>query len=194
MDVDDEWELLSDDGFLEITDDGGGNQIYRRNNSSPAAVAAAAVLHANYFICPSSPPPLFLRTTAANDQPIQINIESFRKDEGGADQDPISQVFFKKQAEFVDMKVESPKPAKFEPNFQFEDKDMAIEEKEKDDSDDEDDDVWKRRLGGIGIGAICSFGVAAATFCIVVFTNNHNHKLQLRIYTDDKVRQSYIDR
>ncbi|XP_057768753.1 uncharacterized protein LOC130988805 [Salvia miltiorrhiza] len=179
MEVEDEWELLSDEGYLEISDDA-GKQIYSRNP------AAAVVVHTNYFICP--PPPQFVETTASRllpapdpDQPIQINIES--------DQDPISQVFFKKmkEAEFVDMKVESPKPSKFEAKedpCKF-DAEMAIEN-EKDDGAN----AWKRSLSGIG--AICSFGVAAATFCIIVFTNkhphHHNHKLQFRIYTDDKRR------
>lgn len=175
IDVEDEWELLPDQGFLEISDDA-GKQIYCRNSSS--SVAAAAVLHSNYF---SSPPRQFL----------QINIEPLSKDEGGGrvqDQDPISQVFFKKmkEAEFVDIRADSPKPPKSEPNFQF-DPEMVIGKDEK--GGDEDDDVWKWKLSGIG--AICSLGVAAATFCIVVFTNSHNHRLQFRIYTDDdKVRQS----
>lgn len=178
IDVDDDWELLPDQGYLEISDDA-GKQIYRRSSSSPSA-AAAAVLHSNYF---SSPPRQFL----------QINIEPLSKDEVGGrvmDQDPISQVFFKKmkEAEFVDIRADSPKPPpKSEPNFQF-DPEMAIGKNEKGDgSEDEDDDVWKWKLSGIG--AICSLGVAAATFCIVVFTNSHNHRLQFRIYTDDdKVR------
>lgn len=183
MEVEDEWELLSDEGYLEISDDA-GKQIYSRNT---AAASATAVVHMNYFICP--PPPQFVETTTVNrllpgpgpdpDQPIPINTE----------QDPISQVFFKKmkEAEFVDMKVESPKPSKFEAKedpCEF-DAEMAIEnENEKDDGAN----AWKRSLSGIG--AICSFGVAAATFCIIIFTNkhpHHNHKLQFRIYTDDKV-------
>jgi hypothetical protein len=52
--------------------------------------------------------------------------------------------------------------------------------------------IWKWSL--TGIGAICSFGVAAATICVLFFgsqqRNNHlqhNHKLRFQIYTDDKV-------
>ncbi|XP_075638288.1 uncharacterized protein LOC142610369 [Castanea sativa] len=48
--------------------------------------------------------------------------------------------------------------------------------------------IWKWSL--TGIGAICSFGVAAATICILFFgtqqTNKHNQKLRFQIYTDDK--------
>jgi len=41
-----------------------------------------------------------------------------------------------------------------------------------------------------GIGAVCSFGVAAATVCIIIFGNGQtrkqsHHKLQFKIYADD---------
>ncbi|KAG6396880.1 hypothetical protein SASPL_143038 [Salvia splendens] len=97
MDVDDEWELLSDEDYLEISDEA-GKQIY-------------LVVHMNYFI--SQPSPQFVETTTNQllhapdrDQPIQNKIESF-----SADQDPISKDFFNKfkEAESVHMKVESPK-------------------------------------------------------------------------------------
>lgn len=50
---------------------------------------------------------------------------------------------------------------------------------------------WKWSL--TGVGAICSFGVAAATICVLVFGSkqrnkfHQNHKIQFQIYTDDKV-------
>lgn len=150
MDFDDEWELL------EISAEA-GKQIYSRNPS------AASVVHMNY--------PQFVETTTNQilhapdrDQPIQSKIESF-----SADQDPISQDLFNKlkEAESVDMKVESPK---------YE----AREDPRKLNSG------MERSLSGL-----CSFGVAAATFCIVVFANKHPHqnrKLRFRIHTDDKVR------
>jgi hypothetical protein len=53
--------------------------------------------------------------------------------------------------------------------------------------------IWKWSL--TGIGAICSFGVAAATICIIFFGSHQrnkqhqqNQKLRFQIYTDDKVR------
>ncbi|XP_039062446.1 uncharacterized protein LOC120206973 isoform X2 [Hibiscus syriacus] len=53
-------------------------------------------------------------------------------------------------------------------------------------------DLWKWSL--TGIGAICSFGVAAATFCIIIFgtqqrqkQHQQNQKLLFQRYTDDKV-------
>ncbi|KAG6410986.1 hypothetical protein SASPL_129059 [Salvia splendens] len=129
MDFDDEWELLSDEDYLEISDEA-GKQIY-----SPAA----SVVHMNYFI--SQPFPQFVKTSANQilhapdrDQPIQSKIESF-----SADQDPISQDFFNKlkEAQSVDMKVEDPRKLNAE---------MAIE-------DDDGANAWKRSLS-----ALCSFG------------------------------------
>jgi hypothetical protein len=46
-----------------------------------------------------------------------------------------------------------------------------------------------------GVGALCSFGVAAATFCIFLLGggrqqqqhNRQNHKIQLQMYADDEV-------
>ncbi|KAE8663146.1 Detected protein of unknown function [Hibiscus syriacus] len=58
---------------------------------------------------------------------------------------------------------------------------------------------WEENSGGIwkwsltGIGAICSFGVAAATFCIIIFgaqqrlkQHQLNQKLLFQHYTDEK--------
>ncbi|XP_057493332.1 uncharacterized protein LOC130778835 [Actinidia eriantha] len=51
--------------------------------------------------------------------------------------------------------------------------------------------IWKWGLSGVG--AICSFGVAAATICIVIFGNGihqrnkqQNQRLRFRIYADEK--------
>lgn len=196
MDVEDEWELLSDDGFLEINDHGAGNQIYSRNSSS------AVVIQMNYFICPP-PSNQFVQATLPDPlppnrlltPPLEIKMESL-------DQDPVSQVFFKKmrETEFVDMKVDLPKPSavvpQIEANFQFEEEkgemDSKMVEGEREDLERSGANVWKWSLNGIG--AICSFGVAAATFCVIVFTttannkhhHHHNHKLHFRIYSDDK--------
>jgi hypothetical protein len=147
-----------------------------------------------------------------------------------ADQDTVSQVFFKKmkENEFVDMKMDSPKSgargflSQIETGtFQFEDNGEALESKtsprmkiekemvmSKKSSIDMDCDgskeeiTWEETSGRLniwkwsltGIGAICSFGVAAATICIIFFgshqRNKHhqqNQKLRFQIYADDKV-------
>ncbi|KAH7571702.1 hypothetical protein ACOSP7_014480 [Xanthoceras sorbifolium] len=140
-----------------------------------------------------------------------------------ADQDAVSKVFFKKmkENEFVDMKMDSPRSptsrnimpqldaaASF--NFDHDKADQAMEtmnscsprkrismdsdanEKEVDWEDNNGGfDLWKWSL--TGIGAICSFGVAAATICIIIFGSQqrnkqqqHNKKLRFQIYADDK--------
>ncbi|CAK7341437.1 unnamed protein product [Dovyalis caffra] len=148
-----------------------------------------------------------------------------------ADQDSVSQVFFKKmkENEFVDMKLDSPKSSNtmggFVPpqidagaTFNFEDKsdhqgykgDQGFEttkisspriktaEKE---TGAKEEVSWEENSGGLnlwklslnGIGAICSFGVAAATICIFIFGSHQrnkqqleNQKLSFQIYNDDK--------
>ncbi|CAL1356591.1 unnamed protein product [Linum trigynum] len=139
---------------------------------------------------------------------------------GGGDQDSVSQVFFKKmkENEFVDMKLDSPKsPTMSSPpssllsspkfgagKFSFEDNgatnDPSLEKDEIgwDEGSGKDGDsgggglnIWRWSLHGVG--AICSFGVAAATVCIIIFGNhqrNQQHKreqqIRFQIYTDDK--------
>lgn len=133
-----------------------------------------------------------------------------------AELDPVFQVFFKKmkENEFVDMKMDSPKsgsrgilPQIEAGTFQFEEESddgeamegkinnnnnsaaKAMAEKEEEvitfgESNDEGINLWK------GVGAICSFGMAAATICIIIFgnaqRNKHNQKLRFQIYSDDK--------
>lgn len=145
-----------------------------------------------------------------------------------ADQDTVSQVFFKKmnENEFVEMKMDSPKsPTRggggFVPQidsgaFHFDEKDdhhqglenkssprmknnsEATDNKEEASWDGQDSDgglnLWK--WSSTGIGAICSFGIAAATICILFFGSQQknkqqqqNQKLRFQIYADDKVSQ-----
>lgn len=142
-----------------------------------------------------------------------------------ADQDTVSQVFFKKmkENEFVDMKMDSPRsptrgfiPQIDSGTFHFDgkddqgmenvssprmkiDKEMVMSKKNSLEGDvneevnwDGNNNIWKWSF--TGIGAICSFGIAAATICILFFgsqqRNNkqeQNQKLRFQIYTDDKV-------
>ncbi|GAU38573.1 hypothetical protein TSUD_322500 [Trifolium subterraneum] len=125
------------------------------------------------------------------------------------DQDSVSQVFFNmKENKFVDMKLESPKSSTSSGRGFFSALDAEMEimtsprmknlEKEimyYDEKEGEDMNggfnFWKWSL--TGVGAICSFGVAAATICVLFFgSQQKNNKLQLdqkirfQIYTDDK--------
>ncbi|GMH29336.1 hypothetical protein Nepgr_031179 [Nepenthes gracilis] len=79
-----------------------------------------------------------------------------------------------------------------------------------DGDDDEELACWEDNNGGLsllkkwgmtGIGAICSFGFAAATFCIIVLGSRqnekhhrHNQKLQFQIYAHDKGIKEVVHR
>ncbi|KAJ4823855.1 hypothetical protein Tsubulata_018150 [Turnera subulata] len=137
-----------------------------------------------------------------------------------ADQDSVSQVFFKKlkESEFVDMKLDSPKsptriflpPQIDAASFNFEDNSEALEAAKipspriknmENESAKHQQVIWEENSGAAnlwkwsltGIGAICSFGVAAATICILIFGSHQksmkqqeNQKLRFQIYSDDK--------
>eukprot|EP00262_Sarcandra_glabra_P016864 TRINITY_DN561_c0_g1_i1.p1 TRINITY_DN561_c0_g1~~TRINITY_DN561_c0_g1_i1.p1 ORF type:complete len:284 (-),score=57.65 TRINITY_DN561_c0_g1_i1:235-1086(-) len=149
-----------------------------------------------------------------------------------ADQDMISQVFFKKmkENEFVDMKMDSPKSNSRGIKSQIEVGSIQFEEKEEARKCEESEDkplkkvieeetgkdymgteikedgcweggglsIWRWRL--TGIGALCSIGVAAATICIFIFGSqqrpkqqHQNQKLQIQIYTEDKIEPGTFD-
>ncbi|XP_020548940.1 uncharacterized protein LOC105159767 [Sesamum indicum] len=57
--------------------------------------------------------------------------------------------------------------------------------------------IWKWSFNGLG--AICSFGVAAATFCLIIFSTHRNKKhphrnqsLQFQIYNTNKQRMKQV--
>ena len=129
-----------------------------------------------------------------------------------------------KENEFVDMKMDSPRsssrgllPPADTGALKFEDKGEAMEmitsprmkiEKDVvsmdcDEEEDSEDSTWEEgntggfnfwKWGLTGVGAICSFGVAAATICILFFGGHQkrnklqqDQKIRFQIYTDDKV-------
>lgn len=140
-----EWEVLSDDGFLEIHD-AEGKKFF-----SPKYTTPSESVFKNYFTCPSPPKQAskFVESTEKADcrapqqlihVPIQLDNQVLKEAADGvpvpieilnlkppsalvvpeqitspkivtaeADQDLFSQVFFKKETEFVDMKLDSPK-------------------------------------------------------------------------------------
>ncbi|XP_074351128.1 uncharacterized protein LOC141690298 isoform X2 [Apium graveolens] len=120
------------------------------------------------------------------------------------DQDFVPRVVFKKMNENdygIDIKVESPKSGsrgvvpQIEANkFQFEETpdDQTVETMTKKDQEHDAVNMWKWSL--TGVGAICSFGVAAAaTICIIILGNSQqqrkHQKLQFKIYADDKIKE-----
>ncbi|CAI9271701.1 unnamed protein product [Lactuca saligna] len=135
--------------------------------------------------------------------PILINNEL--KEAPEADLDPIFQVFFKKENEFVEMKLDSPRSGSRRIILPYTETDMFQYENESDDHmfngsspskvvldevdkvTKEEGNIWKWGLNGIG--AFFSLGMAAATICIILFGNGQRHKQQkfrIQIYSDDK--------
>lgn len=234
MDLD-EWEIIPDEGFLEIHNHG-RQQYFSRTYIQDSS----KTVFNNYFETPSSK---FVETTEVPRLPKQLvplpiqfqpDIHKVPFDHEvivhipapfdqkmksnpytGGDQDSVSQVFFKKmkENEFVDMKIDSPRsgsrgmlPQIEAGKFQFEEKDdhqstmETMNDKQEDDDelnggdDDHGVQMWKWSFNGIG--AICSFGVAAAaTICIIILANGPNNrqhhrqnhpKLRFQIFTDEK--------
>lgn len=207
MDIN-EWEILSDDGFL----DGDEKHIFLANrNSNPNSVA---VFDKNYF-CTSPKSrkntvhvPIQLETIKVPaDDLVEENTEE--KDHVGviitekikapqADEESLSQVFFQiKENKLVDMKMDSPKSSgevMTSPRIKNIERENNVKmdfEKEEEEDMSGGFNFWKWSL--TGVGAICSFGVAAATICVLFFGTQHRNKLQqdqkirFQIYTDDKV-------
>ncbi|XP_019153610.1 PREDICTED: uncharacterized protein LOC109150158 isoform X2 [Ipomoea nil] len=207
MDVDEEWEVLPEDGFLEINDDGSGKNIFSRKYNTDGTDFN---MNYTYFVCPPPPKPYyssqFLDPTPT--KPSQVSETPL--------QDKISQVCFKKmndhhhQAAAENMKMDSPRSSLVVvPQISddddvgggggevFEDtKDVVSSpESESEEGIQENEDggggfnLWQWSLSGIG--AICSFGVAAATTICIVFIENqqkhkrqhHNHNIRFQIYT-----------
>lgn len=102
--------------------------------------------------------------------------------------------FFKKmkENEFDNMKIDSPKSINKSLLSQFEEKTEDFEV-EKDEIIEENGNSGLNLLNKSlnGIGAICSFGVAAAATICIIFIGNHqkhkqNQKIRFQIFTDDK--------
>ncbi|KAJ8570337.1 hypothetical protein K7X08_037309 [Anisodus acutangulus] len=236
MDLED-WEILPDDGLLQIHDDD-GKMIFSRKYTPDSKDE----FNMNYFLCPSPKSSQFVDTSkhsprvpnqivpfqiqeSTNDQevvitkqvitnfPLEINMLPSRNTTDPnfiatmmeVEQDQVSsQVFFKKmkENEFENMKMDSPKSNNKTLLSQFEEK---VEDFEVDKETVikkigmEEDAIEENSNGGLnllnkslnGIGAICSFGVAAAATICIIFIGNHqkhkqNQKLRFQIFSDDK--------
>ncbi|KAI3794752.1 hypothetical protein L1987_37389 [Smallanthus sonchifolius] len=232
MDLEDEgWVNIPYDGLLEVHDDGGNQFFSRKFVRSPKNL-----FKMNYFDSsqksqefvdssleddPRSQKKLFAFPIHMDDHqvvdhheevkeitklPVLINGELKCAPE--SDQDPIFQVFFKKENEFVEMKMDSPRsgsrritlPYIETDMFQYEDKSdddmfngsspskVVTDEKVIKEEGNEGLNIWKWGLNGIG--TFCSLGMAAATICIILFGNGQRHKqnqkLRIQLYSDDK--------
>ncbi|KAL8142850.1 hypothetical protein V2J09_015882 [Rumex salicifolius] len=230
-----EWEFLSDDGFIDqLQAQEGRNK--RANSRENLPLHSNSMIDMNYFQKFIDPPPnLVIPVPVEFDLSTPVLSKSSLLDDlvvkevvspeipvvEGENDAVSSQVFFKKigENEFADMKLDSPKSTNkgFVPqidlgNPQFEEKmegfDVPIEEKKMVDSSDEQAfdckeeklsengndnhgglNIWK--MGMTGIGALCSFGFACATICVIAISCRHrerqqDQKLHFQIYTDDK--------
>lgn len=218
MDIN-EWVILSDDGLF----DGDEKQFFlgKRNSlvfdkdyfcTSPKSTKNIDIeplkVPKQVFHVPIQFEPIIDKVP--NEGLVKENTEKIKVSEiEEADQESVSQVFFHiKENKFVDMKLESPKSSSgrglFSPldadmemmtsptmkNMENEKFDMYYDEKEGEDMNG-GFNLWKWSL--TGVGAIFSFGVAAATICVLIFgSQQRNNKLQqdqsirFKIYTDDK--------
>ncbi|KAI6697048.1 hypothetical protein NL676_017167 [Syzygium grande] len=251
MDLD-EWELLPVDSYLDFNE---GDKIFsRRHSPTPDQ---KSVFNMDYFRCPSPNPkapsrvvpvPIQFDPPAPDERlmreiikvPVEIKLPSLitekmiePPDDGKAvgleeaDQDMVSQVFFKKmtEPEFADMKMDSPRsgtrgivvPQIDAAAFQGEAvldsscsprkrhevtaRDVVgVTKKQQGSDSDAEEAAWDENRGGLniwkwgftGIGALCSFGVAAATVCIIILgsqrtkQSQRNQKHRFQIYPDDK--------
>ncbi|KAF9670241.1 hypothetical protein SADUNF_Sadunf13G0047900 [Salix dunnii] len=254
-----EWELLPHDGLIEIHGDGEKKTFGASKSGSPSPKSmfnmnyfvcpSSPPKHSRLARNQLVPVPIQLEPTTGKDVPegrviskkevipvVPIDLctavpSVIVPEVKEADQDSVSQVFFKKlkENEFVDMKLDSPKSSNTKGGFVPPQIDAGATFNFEDQSDhqgytgDQELDAtkissprikitgkessttgevgWEENSGGLnlwklsltGIGAICSFGVAAATICIFIFgshqRNKHqqqNQKLSFQIYTDDK--------
>ncbi|CAL0322801.1 unnamed protein product [Lupinus luteus] len=178
MDID-EWEILSDDGFLDFNEDDENQIFIGKKNSESKSVFD------NYFCTSPRSRNHHHQGVVPNKLfhvPIQLEPRIAKTlDDVLVEENTKDHVFFKiKENEFVDMKMDSPR-------MKVEKEMLRIMECDK---DDDGFNLWKWSLKGIG--AICSFGVAAATICVLFYGNQHknklhqHHKIQFQIYTDGK--------
>lgn len=199
-----EWEVLPEDGFLQIHDDGAGKKIFSRKYG---AAPTSHVFKMNYFVCPppANPANQFVETTTQL-VPLPLPSVQFIGDHHQMDMaateaepDRVSQVFFKKikETEFPsDMKLDSPKSNNGAVMPQLDagevyKADQAMESKTflsspRSTVEDDDGESSDHENGGLnllnwsmtGVGAILSFGVAAvvSTVCILIAGNRQKHR------------------
>nr|GMC79461.1 Titin like [Ipomoea batatas]GMD94339.1 Titin like [Ipomoea batatas] len=175
------WEILPDYGFLEIhdVDGGGGKKIF----STECYTDSININHE-------------LLTLPVDDHGVESPVVFDQAEQ------EVSQVFFKKmkEGEFAGTaKMESPRSStkSFVPKMEVGEayRRKAMEGDQMDGGVHQQNggvNIWRWSLSGIG--AVCSFGVAAAaaaTLCIIFIGNSQkhrhqNHKLCFQICTDDK--------
>ncbi|KAI3823307.1 hypothetical protein L1987_04742 [Smallanthus sonchifolius] len=220
MDLEDEgWVSVPYDGFLEVHDDGDEKFFSRKYVKS-----TTKFYKQNYFNTSHKSQDYVEDESVFEKQfdhkevveeiiklPILITEpkETSFEPEPEPNQDPIFQVFFKKENQFVDMTMGSPRLSYQEYNLSCIETDTFQHEQTNGDhvvncssssnmiekemaawkESNQRLDFWKWGLNGIGV--FCSLGMAAATICIIICGNGGRHKqqnqkLKFQIYPDNK--------
>ncbi|KAM3288524.1 putative protein isoform X1 [Capsicum chacoense] len=205
-----EWELLSDNGLVEVLHDDRDKFLSREYASDSKRVPNQVVIPILIQQEPSIEKP------QEDEEVIKEVITKVPVEEATLvqqdEEDKVSQVFFKKmkESEFENMKLDSPKLSNKTTtvsqidsmNFPYEDKVETLEVekgsviKKRDVNEEKNNggiNLWNWRL--TGVGAICSFGIAAvaAAVTICIFIGNHKkqkqHKLKFQLSDDKKIKQ-----
>ncbi|GKC70689.1 hypothetical protein Tco_1116572 [Tanacetum coccineum] len=214
MDIEDEgWVNIAYDGLLEVVDDDGAKIFSRKYVKSPGNLYKSG-----YFSTPREAQNLVQDEPILDDHvkemiKLPILIDESRESRScepdpdlELDQDPVFQVFFPKENQFVEMKMDS----HIESNlshietgaFQYEEKSVdqvmincaspskMMKKKTVTWEESNNNKINILKWGLSGIGAFCSIGMAAVTICIIICGNGRRHKqnekLTIQIYPDNK--------
>lgn len=209
MDIEDEgWVNIPYDGLLEVVDDDGSKIFSRKYVKSPANLYKSG-----YFSTSHEGRNLVQDESILDDHKEDVkeminesSKSSSEPDPDLDDQDPVFQVFFKKENKFVEMKMDSQRESDLShietSQFQYEEKSVdhqvmncsspskMIKKKTVTWEESNNKKVNILKWGFSGIGAFCSIGMAAVTICIIICGNGRRHKqnqkLTIQIYPDNK--------
>ncbi|KAI3723246.1 hypothetical protein L2E82_34700 [Cichorium intybus] len=231
MDIEVEgWVNVTYDGLLEVLDDGGAHSFSRKYVKSPINP-----FKMDYFNSSRKSQEFAEEKSRFQNQliPLQIQMDDHQVVDHYEEEvkelpklpisiktelkeapegyliDPIFNIFFKKENEFFEMKMDSPRSSSrklmspcietyvFQYNdeiddYKFDDSSpskVVIDEIEN--ATKEEGNIWK--WGSNGIDAFFSLGMTAATICVILFGNGQRHnqqKFRIQIYSDDKGKRS----
>ncbi|KAL1352441.1 hypothetical protein HN51_016444 [Arachis hypogaea] len=197
MDIDHEWEILPDHGYL--SDENHQILFGKRNNYDESSKGS---VFDNYFTTEAASWNHNNHHHQHQQQLVDhvpiIQLEPRIDDDDDDDEeDTVSQnVFFKNNDQFVEMKKDSSSPKYVSRGLVSPPSAPPVAGEE---SSDGEFNIWK--WGMSGVGAIFSFGVAAATICVFFFGNahqrnrihhHHRHKIRFHFYTHDDKRLTQV--
>ncbi|KAJ0806376.1 hypothetical protein HanPI659440_Chr02g0088781 [Helianthus annuus] len=230
MELEDEgWVSVPYDGLLEVHDDGDEKTFSRKYVKSPTKVYKQNYFdasHASQDYAEDEPVlekqfcdkeevkeiiKLPILITGRKDTSLEhvLEPEPETKPDPVSNQDQMFQVFSKKENEYIEMKMGSPRLSsqEFELSrtetgpFQYEEKkdDHVVNCSSSPKMIKKEVVIWKEsnerlmnlwKWGLNGIGGFCSLGMTAATICIIMYVNGKRHKQQKKLkfqnYPDNK--------